>query len=104
MKATSAHIALLAVLMYGLASTTYLYGQAAKPAASVDAGASPAAANVPPGVGAAPFESSNPDWGPNEYRTLHIKYATASVLAKQLKELAPPFTTVMGDDRTNQII
>ncbi|HEY2760699.1 MAG TPA: secretin N-terminal domain-containing protein, partial [Pirellulales bacterium] len=97
MKTTSAHVALLAVLMYGLLAATHLYGQPRR---------SPAAVSAAPTASDSDSNSkaSDPDLQANEYRTIHVKYAEASFLAKQLKDLVPMFTIVIGDDRTNQLI
>src|SRR5277367_6448839 len=99
MKSASTRIALLAVLMQGISSVTYLYGQAVG-GPSTAVGPSTASSVVAPSAG---FDGSQ-GTDAQEYRTVHIKYAGASLLAKQLKELLPRYTVIIGDDRTNQIV
>ncbi|HEY2826644.1 MAG TPA: secretin N-terminal domain-containing protein [Pirellulales bacterium] len=107
MKATSAHVALLAILMYGLLSVSYVYAQAKKSSAPGTAAASaPAqppsfAPGAPPGAGFAFGPGAEPS--PWEYRTIRLDHADAASLSQQLKKLVPSCDMV-GDARTNQII
>jgi hypothetical protein len=109
MKATSVHVALLAVFVYGVSSVAYLYGQAngrpasAPPAAAAPPSAAPIAPTPSVSSGEYGFTGNPNPESPPEYRTIRIEHADASVLAKQLKDLVP-YSTVLGDARTNQII
>ncbi len=94
MKATFTHVALLAIFMYGVLSTAFLYGQTKK-LPTPDIRADSLTLVLP--------ESSNNDKSA-DYRTIHVKFASVEILAKQLKDLLPATTVIIGDNRTSQII
>ncbi len=97
MKATSVHIVLLAIFMYGVLSTAYLYGQTKKSPTS-DLRDKAAADSRTVDASTADNDKSA------DYRTIHVKYASVEILAKQLKDLLPATTVAISDDRTSQII
>ncbi len=97
MKATSVHIVLLAIFMYGVLSTAYLYGQTKKSPTS-DLRDKAAADSRTVDASTADNDKSA------DYHTIHVKYASVEILAKQLKDLLPATTVAISDDRTSQII
>src|SRR5215467_5587726 len=106
MKATSTHIALAAVAMYGVLSSTYLYGQANKLPSRDPAKQSDKAPATDPSYPVQTTESRDTASGApdsSSYKTIHIEHTNVAVLAKQLQDLIPD-ATVIGDVRTNQII
>jgi hypothetical protein len=100
MKATSTHIALATVAMYGVLSATYLYGQANKLPARDPAKQTEKTPATDPSY---PLQASDGVPGPLSYKTIHVERADAGVLAKQIQDLVPD-ARIVGDARTNQII